>query len=515
MRTRGIPAALAIALALTFGACGATKHHGPGPSQSGGGPGWRAPNADLSSTRWVSSSIDARSVSRLSKVWSVPVASYYATTPVISNGVLYTQDFASTVYAIDLATGHVRWKRTQSAADGGNSGGGPNGVAIGDGRVYGTTAWYAFALDAQSGRPLWKRRVIRDLTEGIDMAPAYANGTLLVSTVPSNSIKGIYAGGARGVMWALDGASGSVRWHWDTVPRDLWGKPRVNSGGGMWYTPAVEPGGVYLSTGNPGPVPGTKRYPWGSSRPGPNRWTNSIVKLDPRTGKLLWARQPLPHDLYDWDLECPAVLVRARGRALAITGGKMGFVYAFDRSDGRLVWKRSVGLHNGHDHDNLRSMSGKDLSTAQRRVLPGNLGGIETPMAADGDTLYVPVVNLWSRFGLDEIVSSESTATASGEMVALDLATGRVKWDRKLPNSPFGAATVTNDLVFTTTYDGTVWALRTDTGKVAWTTELPFSTNAPVAIAGDVLVTAASLPYEGTEQPQVIAYRLDGGPVGG
>jgi outer membrane protein assembly factor BamB len=504
-------AAVAALLAAAVGACGATQQHDPGPLQNGGGPGWRAPNGDLSGTRWVSSSIDARSVSRLSKVWSVPVPSSYSTTPVISGGVVYTEDFASTVYAIDLATGRVRWRRTASAADGGNSGGGPNGVAVGDGRVYGTTAWIAFALDVRTGRTLWKRRVIRDLTEGIDMAPAYANGTLLVSTVPSNSIKGIYAGGARGIVWALDGATGRPRWHWDTVPRELWGNASVNSGGGMWYTPSVEPGGVYLSTGNPGPVPGTKRYPWGSSRPGPNRWTDSIVKLDPRTGKLLWARQPWPHDLYDWDLECPAVLVRARGRSLAIVAGKMGFVYAFDRSDGRLAWKRSVGVHNGHDRDNLRSMSGRDLSTAPRRVLPGNLGGVETPMAADGGTLYVPVVNGWSRYGLDEIVGNESPESAGGELVALDLATGRVKWDRKLPSSPYGSATVTNDLVFTTTYDGTVWALRTDSGKVAWKTELPFSTNAPVAVAGDALITAASLPYEGREAVQVVAYRLDGG----
>ena len=82
----------------------------------------------------------------------------------------------------------------------------------------------------------------------------------------------------------------------------------------------------------------------------------------------------------------------------------------------------------------------------------------------------------------------------TGELVALDVATGRVRWDRRLPHSPYGAATIFSDLVFTTTYDGTVWAVRRENGEVAWKIRLPTATNAPLAVAGDTLIAAASVP---------------------
>ena len=95
-------------------------------------------------------------------------------------------------------------------------------------------------------------------------------------------------------------------------------------------------------------------------------------------------------------------------------------------------------------------------------------------------------------------------------MVALDVASGRVRWDHRLPRSPYGAATIANDLVFTTTYDGTVWALAREDGEVVWRTRLSVGTNAPVAVAGDTLIAAASVPLNG-EQPELVAYRLDAG----
>jgi outer membrane protein assembly factor BamB len=505
MRKRGVSAALAIVLALGFGACGGAKKQDPAPRLTGGGPGWLAPNGDLSATRWVNGPIDSASVSRLAFVWRSPLNG--VATPLVVGDVVYTQDLASSVYAVDLRSGRLRWKSDFSEAEG-STNGGPNGVAFGDGRLYGATTRLAFALDARTGRRVWTRSVVRG-QEGIDMAPGYADGTMVVSTNPGPST---YAGGVRGTVWALDGATGRPRWSWLTVDRDLWGHPELNGGGGLWYTPSFDGrGGVYLPIGNPGPVPGTRRYPWGASRPGPNRWSNSIVKLNVRTGRLLWARQVLPHDLYDWDLECPVILLRAHGRPLAIVGGKMGFVYAFDQNDGTLVWKRSVGIHNGHDRDNLRALRGTDRSRAPRRVFPGVLGGIETPMAADRDTVYVPVVNLWSSYGPEAILTTQGFGEGAGELVALDAATGRVRWDRRLTGSPYGAATVVNDLVFTTTYDGAIWALRTGSGRAAWHKRLPDGTNGPVSVAGDTLLALPNVPFGNNQPIALFAYRLRGG----
>ena len=77
--------------------------------------------------------------------------------------------------------------------------------------------------------------------------------------------------------------------------------------------------------------------------------------------------------------------------------------------------------------------------------------------------------------------------------------------DRRLPRTPYGAATIANDLVFTTTYErGTVWALARDSGRIVWRTSLDGGTNAPVAVAGDVLIAATSIPNAG-QQPELVA----------
>jgi outer membrane protein assembly factor BamB len=314
-----------------------------------------------------------------------------------------------------------------------------------------------------------------------------------------------------GTLWALDASSGRARWSWAQVPSDLWGKPGVNSGGGMWHPPAFDDqGALYASIANPLPFPGAPGAGWGGSRPGPNRWTNSLVKLDARSGRVLWARQVLPHDLYDWDLQGPAILDRASGRQLAITTGKMGIVYAFAAADGALVWRRPVGQHNGHDRDGLLALQGRFHPRLPATVLPGWWGGVETQMASDGSTLYVPVNNLSTVYDSPtSLIAPRDPMRGRGEMVALDVATGRVLWDRTLPHSPYGAATISSDLVFTTTYDGTVWALRRADGEIVWRARLPGLTNAPVAVAGDTLIAAASVPSQGHE-PRLVAYRLDG-----
>jgi len=490
--------ALALTLAAIAAGCGESRRD-PQPAR----PGWLAPNADLSNTRRATGSIDAASVARLHVAWRVPLRGPYAATPIIADGVAYTEDLQSNVYAIDVATGNVLWTH-----DYGRSDTGPNGVNVADGRVYGVLPNAVFALDAKTGAQLWSTEPVRSDTELVVMTPGLKDGTVYVSTVPLTN-------GAIGTLWALDAATGRRRWSWEEVPRDLWGHPEVNAGGGLWHPPAFdERGDLYVAIANPLPFPGTEAFPWGSSRPGPNRWNNSIVKLDADTGRFRWGTQVLPHDIYDWDLECPVILASVGGQRVALTAGKMGFVYSFDADTGAIRWRRSVGRHNGHDRDDVYAMRGRyERLRLNVKLLPGGWGGVETPMASDGRTVYVPVNNFPGTYRAMRPGPPEQAdpITGTGELVALDIATGRVRWDRKLPHSPYGAATVVNDLVFTTTYDGTVWALRTDTGRVVWRSRMHAGTDAPVAIAGDTLVTAASLTLGAGETLELVGYRLDAG----
>jgi outer membrane protein assembly factor BamB len=494
-RWHRIAALVACVVAVAVAGCG----EGGADVDRGGGTqaAWPAPNGDSANHRRVDGPIDAESVSRLRIAWKVPLGAGFAATPIVVDGVVYTQDLQSNVAAVDLGSGRTLWVKAYGESDIG-----PNGVNVVDGRVFGATATKAFALEASTGRELWTRTLARHPGDTIDMAPGYADGTLYVSTAVSGP-------GAVGTLWALDADSGEPRWRWEQVPAGLWGRPDVNSGGGMWHPPAFDgAGSLYASIANPLPFPGRSFAPWGSSRPGPNRWTNSLVKLDARSGRLLWGRQVLPHDVYDWDLQGPTILDRVGGRLVALTCGKMGFVYAFDAADGTLLWKRSVGQHNGHDDDNLLAMrSPERLARLPQRILPGWWGGVETQMASDGRTLFVPVNNFPIVWKTQERAAIENPMKGTGELVAIDIASGRVRWDRRLPHSPYGAATISSDLVFTTTYDGTISALRRSDGEVVWSARLPTGTNAPLAIAGDTLIAAASVSQHGA-QPQIVAYRL-------
>ena len=85
---------------------------------------------------------------------------------------------------------------------------------------------------------------------------------------------------------------------------------------------------------------------------------------------------------------------------------------------------------------------------------------------------------------------------------------GSVEWNRELPQPAYGAATISNDLVFTTTFEGKLLAINREGGNIVWEEQMPAGTNATLAIVGDTLVTAASFPQSKDQRPVIIAYRL-------
>ena len=461
-------------------------------------------NVDAASTRAVESKIDSGNVSELEEAWSMPVEGVgvygsYASTPVIVNGVIYSQDLESNVEAIDLESGDVLWtKKWESPSHG------PNGLAVADGHVYGATASEAFALDQETGKTAWQV----DLEGAIDMAPGVNDGTVYVSTVPETPAAE-YEAGAVGTLWAMDGKTGKKLWHWDTVPKTLWGKPKVNSGGGLWYPPSFDSKGfVYAGTGNPAPLPGTKSEPFGSSRPGPNLYADSLVKLDPKTGKLVWYYQETPHNIYDWDFQNSPIIAKAGGKEVAIGSGKSGFVVAVDMKTGKPVWRTSVGKHNGHDKDNILAMKGEYDKIKTGEVFPGAIGGVVALAAADDKRIYVPIVN----HSLTLLNGGETTeeSAATGEVAALDLKTGKIVWTAEMAQPAYGSLVVSNDIVFATTADGVVHALDSAKGGEVWQAALPSGTNAGVMVSGDMLVTGAGLPTAEGQVAKLIAYKLGG-----
>jgi glucose dehydrogenase len=468
-------------------------------------------NNDLSNTRSAGGKITSANVKQLKPAWTRPLTAQsqygaYASIPVIADGVVYSQDLVSNVEALDLHTGEVLWSKDYDSPDQG-----PNGIVVGGGRVFGATAEGAFALDQKTGKEIWFQKLIRNDEEGIDMTPGYHHGMVYVSTVPGNNTK-FYNEGTKGILWALDAKTGKRVWSFDTAPTKTWSKKNttINLGGGLWHAPAFDQqGGIYFGVGNPGPWPGNEEYPWGKSRPGRNLYTNSLVKLDAKTGKLKWYYQLTPHDIYDWDLQDPPILAKVKGKPAVIGGGKGGIVIAVDRKTGKLLWKRPVGQHNGHDNDGLYAMRGQYSKLREgEEIYPGVLGGIIAPMATDGKMIYVPVVNNAATFSGS--ASQGSGQSNTGEVVAIDVDTGKIKWDQVFQAPAYGATTVANDVVFATTFDGQVYALSTKTGDTVWNAALPAATNTGVAVSGDTVIAAGGLAAAQGQTPALTAYRLGG-----
>jgi outer membrane protein assembly factor BamB len=411
-------------------------------------------------------------------------------TPIIAGDAIYVQDMLSNVFAINRNTGEVIWETDYNA-----SCEGPNGVAIGYGMIYGATGdnREVFALDAATGKEVWRTLISGNSREGIDMAPAVFGGMVLISTVPGNS-KAFYEGGARGVLFGLDATNGDILWQFYTVEADLWGNPSINSGGGSWYPPAVDDAGnLYWDIANPAPfletdVQGTP-ITLGSTFDDA-LYTDCLVSLEPN-GTLRWYYSTNPHDIFDHDLQQSPVIVKVDNNGnpytAALASGKLGKVISVETSTGHMIWTVKVGKHNQWD-DAQWVPPGEGVT-----VEPGAAGGVESPIAYADGVVYVPVLNLPMTFtstGLD--VSTVSFNDATGQLTALNVEDGSVKWDVELPAGNVSAATVANDVVFAGALDGIVRAYATSDGSLLWSYDTGVGLNAPFAVAGDLLVVPAA-----------------------
>jgi hypothetical protein len=217
---------------------------------------------------------------------------------------------------------------------------------------------------------------------------------------------------------------------------------------------------------------------------------------------MVWFRQVLAHDLFDHDFQISPILaeltIGGAEQKVVFGAGKMGKVYAFNRSSGEVLWSTVVG-----EYDEIAQLD--VLQNGTTRIYPGVLGGVETPMAYNNGVLYVPVVNLFT----DWTATSLNTSTidfnnGTGELVALDAATGKILWLKLFDSLTLGGATVINDLVFTAEYDGTIHAFKADSGEEVFVYKAPAGINGWPAVANDTIVW----PAGDGDEPTLVALRL-------
>jgi alcohol dehydrogenase (cytochrome c) len=480
-------------------------------STAGGSGSWPYSNADLANTRDATgSTISSANVSRLAPAWTFkltgkavagvrPYGSLSAN-PIVVDGVVYLQDLDSNVYALALATGKLEWEYLCNQPE--KSGPGPNGVAVADGKVYGLTPTAAFALKASTGRTIWVNSDLLSKGQGtFGIQPQVASGRVYLA-----SQYGSGPGG--GPLLALNASTGAVLWKFNTVVGPEPGAQALGLGsGGAWETPLVSgDGSVTYGIGNPYQSPAAA-----IEHPSVQLYTDSDVNLDAATGKLRWYYQGVPNDFKDWDMQASPISASVNGVPVVIGSGKMGYVYEMNATTGKLIWKTPVGEHNGHDNDSLLALEHKITLKAPYTILPGSLGGVLSDLAAASKTVYVATIDLPLTYtNLNYPVPVKAAGPLAGEVEALNLATGKVEWDTKVPQFPLGAVTVSNDLVLTTLYDGELIALNRSTGAIVYRRQLPTSTNSPIAIAGSTVIVPAGGPITGktSGNPQVVAYTV-------
>jgi alcohol dehydrogenase (cytochrome c) len=469
---------------------------------------WLYPNGDLDNTRDAAgATISAANVAGLRQAWTFKLASSLVTsgpgfgslaaTPIVANGVVYLQDLGGNVYALALGTGRLEWEYQVSSKI---AEGGPNGVALAGGVVYGDTMTTVFALSAATGKTIWADQDLLSNDQGtFGIQPLVANGRVYLAS-------SIGTGPTGGILLALNAATGKLVWTFNTVVPSNGAQTPYGSGG-AWETPLPgSDGSVTFGTGNP-----YQSAAEAIAHPAPWLYTDSEVNLDAATGKLRWYYQGVSNDFMDHDMQTSPMAATISGQPAVIGSGKLGVVYAMNASTGKLIWKTPVGEHSTSDSYPLEAIEHKLALTAPYTILPGSLGGVLSNLALAGNTVYVATVD--QRFTLAKMSYplGAQDGNGSGEIVALNLTTGKVEWDTRVPAYPLGAATVSNDLVITTLYTGVLIALDRATGAVVYQRKLPTSANAPIAIAGNsILVPAGGPSIFGPKggSPQLVVYTV-------
>jgi PQQ-dependent dehydrogenase (methanol/ethanol family) len=349
---------------------------------------------------------------------------------VVVDGVIYTDTGTETV-AIDATTCQLRWRHSYTPEEG-RSSGSNRGLAVLDGRVFrGTGDARLLALDASTGKLLWKAVIgTTRLGEGATAAPLAWAGVVYMGISGSEV-------GIRGRVMAFDAQTGRELWRFNTIPRgdekgaETWLRPATakTGGGGIWgsMTLDVTTGELFVPVGNPWPDL-DRAY-----RPGSNLFTDSLVVLDARTGALKWWHQVAPADWQDLDLVAAPVLYRdSQVRDIVAFGGKDGYVTAIDRDTHKLIFRTPVttveGPYKGPTHEGLR-------------VCPGYAGGVEwNGPALDPlqHTLVTGAVDGCFRVKLTSTKYSATEASfggtvaedgpVTGWLTSVDSETGEVRW---------------------------------------------------------------------------------------
>jgi len=429
----------------------------PGPAWTG----WGATLANTRSQSAVAAGLTAQQLPQLKLKWAFgfPDATSAWAQPTVVGGWVFVGSQNGTVYALDAASGCIRWF---FSADGGVRTAISVGARAGGAAVYfGDTAAKAYALDAASGQLLWKTQVEEHPLARITGSPALYRDRLYVPMSSYEESQGARPDYGcctfRGSLSSLNIRTGKVIWRTYMIPGEP--KPRGRSsmgvtlygpaGAPIWSAPTidVQRGLIYVATGN--------TYA-GAAAPS----SDAVIALT-LSGKIEWVKQLFPKDVFisgcrasganpncadqsgpDYDFGNSPILARLpHGRRAIVIGQKSGMGWALDpERRGEVIWQYRAGVG-------------------------GALGGIEWGSAVDAEQAYFAVSDIFTP--------------APGGLHAVNLQNGRRVWySPPLPPSctagprcnaaQAAAISVIPGIVFSGANDGTLRAYSSQTGAILW-----------------------------------------------
>jgi polyvinyl alcohol dehydrogenase (cytochrome) len=440
---------------------------------------WNGWGVTTSNTRFQESGmagLTAADVPRLKLKWAFafPGDLQSNAQATLFGGRVFVGSAGGIVYSLSAATGCVYWYFDA---------GGPMRAAISIGRIsqrggaryaafFAGGAGTAFALDAATGKLLWKTKVENFPVARFTGSPTLHRGRLYVPIASgeegSAPLPTYECCKFRGSVVALDAETGKQIWKTYTIPEEpiptqknkagtqLWGP----SGASVWSSPAIDEKRnlLYVTTGNNYSDP-------------PSRTSDAFLAIDLKTGKIVWSKQMTPADAYtsacrlpdktgcpgsngpDFDFSASPILVtRPNGKRALIAGQKSGIVYAVDPDkQGDVIWQTRVGQG-------------------------GTMGGVQWGSAADGTNVYVANSDI-GRIMLTFSQFTDADPNRGGGMFALRLDTGERVWytppagcSGRTRCSPAQSAAVSAmaGVAFSGSYDGHMRAYDAADGHVLW-----------------------------------------------
>ena len=405
--------------------------------------------------------------------------------PIVVNGVMYVVTSNDHVRAYDAASGHILWSYDPRLAFSSVCcGPQARGVAVAYGKVYvARLDSVVVALDAKNGKPVWTSDRIATLPAD----PNYYSFT--AAPIAYDGMVVIGSAGAewpiRGFVQAYDAQTGKLIWRFRTTaaPDQPGGKSWEGDswkygGGSVWDTVSVDQKNdlILFATGNPNPDN------WGENRKGDNAYTDSIVAIHARDGKLAWWHQIVPHDLWDYDQASPVALFDAddgHGKQVpaAVEAGKSGEAVIVNRLTGKLLRKIAFVAQSPNK---FTAPSEKPVT-----VYPGaNGGNVWSPGA------FSPLTRYFYIQGNNAAWTYTARKTAPYDpakpMVGAN-GGGSMKLEMDGPNrliAPYGALS----------------AIDVDSGRIAW------QYRSELFMQGGVLATASNLVFAGEQNGDFDAF---------